>query len=789
MSCNISIVLAKIPIGAPAPLYELGRIAFDVSGSVEIAEQAAALGEDGAIKSSGIDGVFLSDTPKNRVIMAMFQNADGVEYSDIPVIVTGANLYEFPENVLRVKNWNECDGWGVELLAFGGVIEGSKNIPLCSLPTVGNTFAPYFLESDHIDAVHYDQQEYTGTTNTGYWFPLIDFGPFGIGSGKRVNELSYRLAPHLKALLEVGFCQLGYKFQSDFLDTKQGKRIVKYLANNLRPDDDSFWAAPYETGPTNQYDVYDHPIPKYLPQGLTILPACGGYNFKATKTKDQELLNPWTAGFDNPVAIFDREDYDGGESLVIGSGNGFFQDGIKITGINGQWKFRARFALKGSASSAPIVGTIGCSIVQIVSGNVLHIPLVNQAGANMNFAYNSGIYTPIFVTNSNVHTIVHAGGETVQTYDFTFTLREPDPFGPSEYYLTFFPVPNSNSPFPAGFPTGYSMLAGATIEGQAVAVLAEKNAVIFPQSYFGTYTLYDIIAAYMHEINGRIDLGLNNTVEISPMYSNDANVRPYGKKAGNRSPEFICCTKTFAASSQKKVCSYVLGFKKTTDAILKNIYPDKGAQLYDKTEQFDISQCEGQTENRNPYIEPTSERLAVGIASGTAAPYLPYMVDNENNELSYNIGMRTLVVLGKWEQKKDGANVRSFLRNWDGVNDDTPNIPYAAQSQQIEFDSVPSFPNINPITSVRPAWDLIYGDAEQGFYRFWKGDIVARKSAITGQIIVPTLSEFRRLNFRDQYAIDWRGTQLAVRIVRKDGYALGDGMKANVELQKIYDCE
>lgn len=108
--------------------------------------------------------------------------------------------------------------------------------------------------------------------------------------------------------------------------------------------------------------------------------------------------------------------------------------------------------------------------------------------------------------------------------------------------------------------------------------------------------------------------------------------------------EFIICNSHAAqaiTNDQARLCR--LGFAKSTDSYIQSLYEGDDQPfdyVHDLGEQFENRTVD----KRNPFFEPTILKPVQGITCNGVPVYLPNLSDNEDGEVSYDIGCR--IVLG-----------------------------------------------------------------------------------------------------------------------------------------------
>lgn len=784
MSCCIDITLRELPLNTPAQYVENERLSIDFDADLQITEQAHELNDAGSIKESGIKGVSIPGTQKNRFALSTVMGENGYSYAPLPVRIIAAGHYELEETVLAVKQEKQCGGFEVDLLnGEASFIEAAKNLELCDI----EGFPPFLFGNSHIRNIQIFHQEYSGNgLELGYWFPLIDYGNFwnewATSVGHQVVAMTnYRVWPHISALLEKGFAQLGFSFHCEFLKTDQGKRIISYLANNLSayksPD-----AVPLKY-PLLSESAQARVFPDYILGESTTLPCCNMYRFSAEKTTDQVLLTAPPAGGDVQVIKFTSETEDTAEGLswntASGPGSGFWRQGAILSGIQGTWSIKGRLYIKSPTAT----------VFDLAFAAGLYDPLNSEASI---WVLTGTIGS--FFSRSNVLFLPHPGNNEIVSYDFDLIYTGAWVNQGDEHFLF---IRN-------GIVSGFTVMAGSYIKGTGQTVVPtfaiqnvafppifyqETRVVVFPQSYFGDWSLYDLLTGFLHLIEGKIDYDpVMKRIYAMPSEKSDwagTKLEGYYRDdiAKDISGDEVCCETTFASTPSPPLCKSMLGFKSASDAYIKTkSSANRETQLYDKVIISDQKNCKGTKQYRNPFFEPSLERLQTEIR--TLLPLglisIPALWDNDGHNTSYNIGPRIAVALGYGEQSQFNSTTTRAFREYTTAEFDVFDVAYASQSQAIPFQSLP----LGQSTSVRPDWDLIYGGNDNELYLFWKRKVdgSADKYVFQAKIRVGSLYEFRRLNFRDLYYMFWKGRKIPVRLTKKSGYKICKDKTLNIEV-------
>ena len=167
----------------------------------------------------------LPKTAKNIRLLNSFINPNiiGRSTANLPVYIFRGEVM-VSDNFLRVSEKGDkfvastvfpLDHWTTQ----------SAALFLNTLDLPDYTFTYANIETTNTDAYPYDE------ANGGVYFPIHDFGEiYKHSSGAYIQSIQY-LRPYfyVKYLLEVGFKQMGYKFESTLFDSAYGNRLMAYL--------------------------------------------------------------------------------------------------------------------------------------------------------------------------------------------------------------------------------------------------------------------------------------------------------------------------------------------------------------------------------------------------------------------------------------------------------------------------------------------------------------------------------------------------------------------------------
>lgn len=203
----------------------------------------------------------------------------------------------------------------------------------------------------------------------------------------------------------------------------------------------------------------------------------------------------------------------------------------------------------------------------------------------------------------------------------------------------------------------------------------------------------------------------------------------------------------------------LVAFAESSDALGERLREESGLELFSKT--YDLGEPLVDTEPlRNPIFEYTVSRLNnlithladISIAQGGF--FLPHCLDNEDGEVSKDIGPRKIVAYGFGTQRTTGARIvfESELYS---------EIAYAAQeSKNVEFNGA------------EPEQKLIYGSDEGDLWSMCIGEALVqfRQAIQLDSLMHLGVNDWANLDLRNLFEIDYDGHPVTGRILAVNDY-------------------
>jgi hypothetical protein len=296
---------------------------------------------------------------------------------------------------------------------------------------------------------------------------------------------------------------------------------------------------------------------------------------------------------------------------------------------------------------------------------------------------------------------------------------------------------------------GESIRFGTFKNSNSVFVL-DGNQSFFPNDFIDSkLRLYDLIVAVSHLFRAKIHTD-PNTKEfwLYPNYKMkwyDQNVDGYYlDETIDLTIKEILDSSEVKSQAQTTKRYLRLQFKNSTDARILGLNYPETKPPFSKT--FDLgSYFENDIEvYDNPLFEPTINDKITAIRPSIIDPSneyyldLPFCVDNDNNEPSFEIAPRILIAHGLADYKGIGGN--SMYWRW--YETTQTELPYASQ-----------LPNLKDSSNAEIKESIVYGDHKEDlFSRYWKRWIYDNLVNTSVQILAylkPT--DFFSYNFRKVY--------------------------------------
>lgn len=417
----------------------------------------------------------------------------------------------------------------------------------------------------------------------GVVFPLVNYGRY-LKSNTIVLE-DFRQHLFVTKILDDGFCQLGWNFESPFFKSTAGRKLITYIN-------------------AKEYGLTEAIIKERT--------------FAATAVR---------------TGFFDTIIEDGGSNFV---------DGKFVT--PGTYKFTIDFA-----------GNIPENITN------LHVTIWNSK-------------RQIFLFEN-----IPSGNFNVK-YEVEITVR------PGEWVQAFISG-NLQS----------LLINNAVFSNRATPGSLPRGSDVVISDYLGRYPFLDFVKGCAHLINAKVVTDwVNKTVTLySPFdveyYSEDIEGF-YTDTIQDWTEKIIPKSEEISNRSIDLSRFQVYSFKRSTDDYIRGLDLEADLPLWGRRVDLGEDYQSGETTNANPFFEPTYNDSLRNYdfqdAPGPSAPVdIPFMLDNNNAELSFDIQPRILFWNGLSKQtSSDGATVKYWAFESSTGRAAEDEVPYAFQKANSHVD-------------------------------------------------------------------------------------------------------
>lgn len=232
------------------------------------------------------------------------------------------------------------------------------------------------------------------------------------------------------------------------------------------------------------------------------------------------------------------------------------------------------------------------------------------------------------------------------------------------------------------------------------------------------YTFADFLKGLLHPISGMIVTNwTTREVTIYPPNTIDLygeQIEGYNKEEYINIQKYVVPGSRDATADEVEIKRYAhLHFKKGNDQVVKEFEELENELPFAKMHDFGERFKDSTKDYPNPFFEATLNKEWKGVGEQTVGPYVPHMIDNNNNELSFDISPRILYIEGKTFMRSINADRMSSFTYEDLY---VASIPLAFQ--QIKgFQKQTGGPGeLEDFETV-----LIYGDDDNDFFNlYWK---------------------------------------------------------------------
>lgn len=211
----------------PSGMLEGGKLYLDLDAPdvIELSRSLSELSEIENIKDEAALSFSIPYSDKNLRIADFVRNHNltGNKYGPLAVLVQeGPSVHRF--NFLQFTGSNDqTRAFDAQLeRGEGHWLHDANRLYIRDIP-----FEDFELTEGNLSDNWFEQDKYDGQDSVGYYWPLVNYGKFL--REQTILPEDFRPWFHLLAILDKGFCEIGWKFRSPFFETNFGRRLICYL--------------------------------------------------------------------------------------------------------------------------------------------------------------------------------------------------------------------------------------------------------------------------------------------------------------------------------------------------------------------------------------------------------------------------------------------------------------------------------------------------------------------------------------------------------------------------------
>ncbi|NOT37502.1 MAG: hypothetical protein HOP11_09000 [Saprospiraceae bacterium] len=541
--------------------------------------------------------------------------------------------------------------------------------------------------------------------DNGYWFPLCNYGLF-FDNGK-FSVSDFRAWVHVKKVFDLAFNKIGWKYDCPLLSTDTGRRLITYVLKSGRDDNKAALDL-------NKFKVS-------LNNTFRMPKAASGNSSKYVFREN----------------FFDKIIYDPGNNYEIDP-NPLAKGRFKALGY---FEFTAELFIDYYWHDTCWGNKEGVIKIQLVHKlNDGNEDIIDEAYWNEEHTEHVKDYK--FYVNGNAY---------IKTNEYVFVrVSFKICNGPNEIDI----LPKSTF---YGVPLDYIANEGDSFDLQKSLrhdkVLDYVKGIdhLFNFKYYTNFAekkVY-ILTPYQASFFGdSIDGFFQDTLDDLTSYIDLGN------------------TEVIVPNEDKKNLYY--RFKKSTDPSIAKLKLEESKDLHSKFINIG-KDFKDETENfENPYFEPTYNGQPIGFISAETISDIPYLLDNDEGNVSFNIGPRIAIAAGL-KQHYFAERNPSIFNYFD--KSFGPFIPYAYQLG--EADTSFTGTGESRIFSKENKY-LVYGDKEFDLFNqfYYKHNKEFRDCIKVKNDVYFHEDKYTSIDFRKSTKINHKGTDQYGRLLSVDGYNL-----------------
>ena len=716
------ITLLNTPVNTPKQFLNAdGSLSLDFCPKFERSKKVDQAALD-RVSSEGVLGFFLVLTEKNTwAITNAIQAERGLGSKGFYVQAWDDNII-LPQTFLRIYNKTRR-GTEAELVMHEDFWAISiKRLKLCQIEF------PNFLLTEANLRDNWANNNIYRDGDSGLYFPLVHYGNWQtaavydddlIQTQGSAGEADFRPFIHVLALLQRGFCKLGYKFRSPILETEFGRSLIAYLLVDLSGNNslDSFKIAAYQTEP---YQTIGAGYPTDLPNPLWMAP-----------TNELQFVDTSVQGQDSGFYIVSPA----GDARADGGLNYYY-----MRGLSGKYSFDVEFDVDTAYS--------GETVILLVSMLVFDPTIPFPGGLVASLA------APQFISVSN-------------TVRFRWTTPEfdIDPKWRIAFTSTVF-----FSSGGSGF--GIYRISNGFVKANPLSVKFQANMQLIMKAWIDCELEFEkFVQGIVHAVQGKlVSDELTRTVWL---YQSDEAVlfdgqipEPFYQSA--RAEGIYDCTSfkfTYRRIIDKRY--YVLGYKNPDDEYVKQRGFDNDNPVKARKLDFGTKYEEATEPNLNPFFEATENIQAtdlghVNIISPNidTSVVIPACWDSTEFKVAKKVKPRLLLAKGMVSQYRGKDSFSNdVVAQWSFKGVIETELPYAfmynTQALGTTHTAVVATENI--------AYDFNVNDLSRTFWRSFLAELASNEE-IDIQLIVNPI-DFDTISMRRFFNLKFSNTYVVGRLI------------------------
>lgn len=608
--------------------------------------------------------------------------------------------------------------------------------------------------------------------DAGLWFPLVHYGNWAtpasyddetLQSMGKADESDFRPWIHVLALLQRGFCKLGYKFRSPILETPLGRSLIAYLLADLSGNNslESFKVAAYQTD-------------SYLNIGAGYPPGLPGNPLWLARTNELQFIDTSILGVDAGFYIANSA----GDIRADGGFNYYY-----LRGLSGKYSFDIEFDLDTLDYGDTVILMVSMSIYDPAISPVslvgsLSAPQFIVVGDSRRFRWNTG-------------------------------ELDIDP----KWRITFSTFVFFNS---GGSGVGIYRISNGFIKANPISVKFQANMQFVMKAWLDCSLKFEeLLRGVIHLVQGKlVSDELTRTVwlyQSDPATMIDGQQPEAFYQSAAIEAEYDCTSYKFTYRRIVDKRHYILGYKSPDDEYVKQRGFDNDSPV--KARRLDFGErYEKDTErNLNPFFEATENILAKDLQhtniinpSIDTSVELPACWDSTEYKIAKKVKPRILIAKGLQTQYRGKyASGNDIVAEWGFKTSIETELPmaymYTNQALGTSHDALVPLDNI--------AYDFNAYDLSRTYWRGFLAELASNEEFDIQLIVNPI--DFDTINMRRFFNIKVSNTYMVARLLtlerftgtkaeatfrpQNEIYALCDPIYncsnvANFELTRDADC-